>query len=177
MRIDRYTKTVLTVIALALSAIAIGQFSPPRAVASPTNENIKFGEITYDYGGNSITFFDKSTGDLWYYGRAFRQRRKTAAHEAQPVPAQTAGKRQIGCIPRMTRREGQLFFSIRVNSWMILRFAHKKRARILIRALIELLFAPTPLHPCFGGSFAFSQGIIFRSRRPVTSTGWLLSDS
>src|SRR4051812_20431322 len=29
----------------------------------------------------------------------------------------------------------------------------------------------------FGGSFAFSQGIILRSLRPVTSTGWELSAS
>ena len=32
-------------------------------------------------------------------------------------------------------------------------------------------------HDCFGGSFALSHGIILRSLRPVTSTGWLLSAS
>src|SRR5436190_6496706 len=32
-------------------------------------------------------------------------------------------------------------------------------------------------YDAFGGSLALSQGIIFRSRRPVTSTGWVLSAS
>ena len=68
MKIDLYAKSVLTLIAAALSVIAVGQFSSPRAIATPPPGTPKFESVTYDYGANSITFFDKSTGDLWYYG-------------------------------------------------------------------------------------------------------------
>ncbi|HET6252306.1 MAG TPA: hypothetical protein VFE47_31760 [Tepidisphaeraceae bacterium] len=69
MRADAYSKIVLTVIAIALSTLAIEQVSLPRAAATPpAADNPKFPNITYQYGSNSISFFDKSTGDLWYYG-------------------------------------------------------------------------------------------------------------
>jgi hypothetical protein len=68
MKADAYTKAVLTVIAAAMSALAVEQISVPRAHADPAGDNRKFADIEYQYGGGTITFFDKSTGDLWYYG-------------------------------------------------------------------------------------------------------------
>jgi hypothetical protein len=68
MKTDRYTKAVLTVIAAALAVLAVEQSSLPHAHAAPSGEGAKFADVTYDYGGNSITFFNKTTGDLWYYG-------------------------------------------------------------------------------------------------------------
>jgi len=63
MRIDLYTKAVLTIIAIALAVIASNQFiSPGGASAQGTFAGLQFSSA----GGYSY-FFDSRTGEVWSY--------------------------------------------------------------------------------------------------------------
>jgi len=64
MRIDSYTKTVLTAIAISLASMAIRPWISPDQVAraeTPAAE-IQFAATPVGY-----SFFDAKTGDLWEY--------------------------------------------------------------------------------------------------------------
>jgi hypothetical protein len=63
MRIDLYTKTILTLIALLLAVIALKPIiqSTP-ALAQTSMSGLQFTT----YGGNDY-FFDQKTGDIWMY--------------------------------------------------------------------------------------------------------------
>jgi hypothetical protein len=61
MRIDLYTKAVLTIIAVMLAVIAANQLASPR-VASAQGP---FTGVQFDAKANS--FFDSRTGEVWYY--------------------------------------------------------------------------------------------------------------
>ncbi len=67
MRIDVYTKAVLTVIAAALSANAIKSWAGPdvhaQAIAPSSALQIAVTPVGY-------SFFDPHTGDLWEYSGA-----------------------------------------------------------------------------------------------------------
>ena len=64
MRIDLYTKTIITVIALLLAVIVMKPiFHPQPAMAAGSFAGIQFG-----YSGGNHAFFDGSTGDVWEYG-------------------------------------------------------------------------------------------------------------
>ena len=64
MRLDVYTKAVLTVIAAALSVLAIRPWVTPDAVvhAGAPAQEIQFAATPVGY-----SFFDSRTGDLWEY--------------------------------------------------------------------------------------------------------------
>ena len=63
MRIDLYTKVVLTVIMLLLGVIAIRPLVHPDTTASAQGP---FAGVQFaSYGG--YTFFDSRTGDIWLY--------------------------------------------------------------------------------------------------------------
>jgi hypothetical protein len=63
MRIDWYTKGVLTVIAVLLGVIALRPYVSPEAVhAQGSFAGLQFSGRTNDY-----QFFDSRTGDIWWY--------------------------------------------------------------------------------------------------------------
>jgi hypothetical protein len=63
MRIDLYTKTVLTVIALLLSVIALKPiFQPAPAMAQG-----KFTGVEFASSSGRLFFFDSRTGHIWTY--------------------------------------------------------------------------------------------------------------
>ena len=65
MRIDLYTKSVLTVIAVLLAVIAFKQYVSPDAVAHAQGS---FAGLQFTAGdGGSINFFDSRTGEIWKY--------------------------------------------------------------------------------------------------------------
>ena len=64
MRIDLYTKTILTLIALLLSVFALKPvFQPQTAKAADA-----FAGVQFSYSGGNHAFFNINTGDVWEYG-------------------------------------------------------------------------------------------------------------
>jgi hypothetical protein len=64
MRIDVYTKTILTFIALLLATMAFKPiFQPQSAMAAG-----RFDSIQFSYSGGNHAFFDTRSGDVWEYG-------------------------------------------------------------------------------------------------------------
>ena len=64
MRIDLYTKTILTLIALLLAAIVFKPLLQPQAALAAGN----FDHIQFSYSGGEHAFFDTRSGDVWEYG-------------------------------------------------------------------------------------------------------------
>ena len=65
MRIDLYTKAVLTVIALLLAAIVFKQYVSPDAVALAQGQ---FAGVQYGgFSGSNYSFFDTRTGEVSAY--------------------------------------------------------------------------------------------------------------
>lgn len=66
MRLDAYTKIVLTVIALTLVLIACKPLAQPVGVAA---EGPLAGvQFSPDTGNGGFWLFDAKTGDVWHYG-------------------------------------------------------------------------------------------------------------
>ena len=64
MRIDLYTKTILTVIALLLAVIALKPVLQPQPVMAQGN----LSGVQFAIGGDhGYWFFDTKTGDIWEY--------------------------------------------------------------------------------------------------------------
>ncbi len=63
MRIDLYTKVVLTVIAGLLGVIALRPYVGPEVVQAQG----AFAGVQYSALGVGFSFFDPRTGDLWVY--------------------------------------------------------------------------------------------------------------
>jgi len=59
MRIDIYTKVILTIIALLLAVIALTPLVQPQ----PAMAQGSFSGVQFDMG----SFFDTRTGDIWAY--------------------------------------------------------------------------------------------------------------
>jgi len=70
MKTDRYTKAILTVIALALSVIAYNQAAGPGSVAHAAG---KFSNV--QFSGSPIGFIavDADSGDVWSYDNTHGQ--------------------------------------------------------------------------------------------------------
>ena len=64
MRIDVYTKTILTLIALFLATIAFKPIFQPQSVMAAGS----FDHIQFSYSGGNHAFFDTRSGDVWEYG-------------------------------------------------------------------------------------------------------------
>jgi hypothetical protein len=64
MRIDWYTKGVLTVIAVLLGLIALRPYVSPDAVAHAQGP---FAGVQFDAPSGDPAFFDSRTGDYWLY--------------------------------------------------------------------------------------------------------------
>jgi hypothetical protein len=67
MRIDWYTKGVLTVIAVLLAAIALRPYVSPEAVAHAQGS---FAGVEFSAGSGGLNFFDTRTGEIWGYSSA-----------------------------------------------------------------------------------------------------------
>jgi hypothetical protein len=68
MRIDLYTRAVLTAIALLLAVIAVRPYVSPEttAFAQGTFAGVQFVDIV-DADSGSGTFFDTRSGEIWVY--------------------------------------------------------------------------------------------------------------
>jgi hypothetical protein len=64
MRIDLYTKTILTLIALLLSVFALKPVFQPQTAAAAGS----FSGVQFSYSGGNHAFFNVNTGDVWEYG-------------------------------------------------------------------------------------------------------------
>ena len=64
MRIDLYTKTILTLIVLLLTVIAVKPMLQPQ----PAMAEGKYAAIQFSYSGGNHAFFNANTGDVWEYG-------------------------------------------------------------------------------------------------------------
>lgn len=67
MRIDWYTKGVLTVIAVLLGVIALRPYVSPDAVAHAQGG---FSGVQFSAGPGGLNFFDTKTGEIWGYSSA-----------------------------------------------------------------------------------------------------------
>jgi hypothetical protein len=79
VRIDRYTKTILTVIALLLAVIALKPMLQPQvAMAQGEMRPGKYDHIQFAYSGGEAAFFDTHSGDVWMHDNSghFRQHYK-----------------------------------------------------------------------------------------------------
>ena len=66
MRIDLYTKSVLTIIAVFLAVIMIERLGRPQPVSAQST----FGAVQIaPYDNTDLIFFDPSTGDVWAYSK------------------------------------------------------------------------------------------------------------
>ena len=63
MRIDLYTKTILTIIALLLAAFVLKPILQPQPAMAEG-----FAGIQFSYSGGNHAFFNASSGDVWEYG-------------------------------------------------------------------------------------------------------------
>ena len=64
MRIDIYTKTILTLIALLLAVITLKPVFQPQPVMADSI----FDHLQFSYSGGNHAFFDTHSGDVWEYG-------------------------------------------------------------------------------------------------------------
>jgi hypothetical protein len=64
MRIDLYTKTILTLIAVLLAVFTLKPILQPQAVMAQG----AFAGIQFGYNGGNHAFFNTNTGDVWEYG-------------------------------------------------------------------------------------------------------------
>jgi len=64
MRIDLYTKTILTIIAVLLAAMLLRPIVQPQ----PALADGSFGHIQFSFSGGNHAFFDTRSGEVWEYG-------------------------------------------------------------------------------------------------------------
>jgi hypothetical protein len=64
MRIDLYTKTILTLIVLLLAVLTLKPILQPQAAMAQGN----FPGIQFSYSGGNHAFFNANNGDVWEYG-------------------------------------------------------------------------------------------------------------
>jgi hypothetical protein len=74
MRIDRYTKIVLTMLVLLLAVMAFTPLFQPHRV----NAAGKYVGVQFSYSNGEPTFFDTNTGDVWIHDNSghFKQHYK-----------------------------------------------------------------------------------------------------
>ena len=77
MRIDLYTKTILTLIALLLAVIVLKPIFQPQ----PAMAEGKYVGVQFSYSGDNHAFFDSRSGDVWEYGGDGKFRQHYKVHE------------------------------------------------------------------------------------------------
>jgi hypothetical protein len=78
MRIDRYTKTILTIIALLIAVIVLKPILQPQATLADDRD---YARVQFSYSGGNHAFFDTRTGDVWEYGDKGQFRQHYKVHE------------------------------------------------------------------------------------------------
>ena len=63
MRIDLYTKAILTIIALLLAVIALKPLFQPQPAMAQGN----FSSVQFSSSPGGLKFFDTRTGEIWLY--------------------------------------------------------------------------------------------------------------
>jgi len=63
MRIDLYTKTILTLIALLLAVIVLKPIIQPTPALAQAN----VGLVQFSASQGELYFFDQKNGDIWQY--------------------------------------------------------------------------------------------------------------
>jgi hypothetical protein len=63
MRIDLYTKTILTLIALLLAVIVLRPIIQPTPALAQANMSV----LQFSQSGGMFYFFDPRSGDVWEY--------------------------------------------------------------------------------------------------------------
>jgi hypothetical protein len=83
MRIDLYTKAVLTIIAIALAVLASNQFISPRVASAQGT----FAGLQFSSAGGYSYFFDSRTGEIWSYsiGDGKMQAKRQLTKLGQPL--------------------------------------------------------------------------------------------
>jgi hypothetical protein len=64
MRVDLYTKTILTLIALFLAVSVLKPIVQPQTALADG----PYGSVQFSYSGGNHAFFDSRSGDVWEYG-------------------------------------------------------------------------------------------------------------
>ena len=64
MRVDYYTKTILTIIALLLAVFTLKPLLQPQAARADGT----YAGIQFSYSGGNHAFFNATTGDVYEYG-------------------------------------------------------------------------------------------------------------
>ncbi len=77
MRIDTYTKTMLTLIVLLLAVIALKPLFQPQAALAQG----RYVGLQFSYSGGNHAFFDSNSGDVWEYGDNGKFRQHYKIHE------------------------------------------------------------------------------------------------
>ena len=77
MRIDLYTKTILTIIALFLAMTVLKPIFQPQ----PAMAEGKYAAIQFSYSGGDHAFFDTRSGDVWEYDKDGHFRQHHKVHE------------------------------------------------------------------------------------------------
>jgi hypothetical protein len=70
MRIDLYTKTILTLIALLLAVIAVRPMFQPRVAEAQSSLSDTQFSVGWGTSEGLTAFFDRRTGDIWTYSEA-----------------------------------------------------------------------------------------------------------
>ena len=77
MRIDLYTKTILTLVALLLAVGVLKPIVQPQAALADG----PFSSVQFSYSGGNHAFFDSRSGDVWEYGDNGRFKQHYKVHE------------------------------------------------------------------------------------------------
>ena len=77
MRVDLYTKVILTFIALLLAVFTLKPILQPQAALAEGS----FAGIQFSYSGGNHAFFDSHSGDVWEYGGDGKFRQHYKIHE------------------------------------------------------------------------------------------------
>jgi hypothetical protein len=77
MRIDLYTKTILTFIALFLAVFALKPILQPESAKAEGG----YAGVQFSYSGGNHAFFDSRSGDVWEYGDNGKFRNHYKVHE------------------------------------------------------------------------------------------------
>jgi hypothetical protein len=77
MRIDSYTKTILTLVALLLAVSLLKPILQPQAAMADG----PYSSIQFSYSGSSHAFFDTRSGDVWEYGDNGQFKQHYKVHE------------------------------------------------------------------------------------------------
>ena len=66
MRIDLYTRMILTLVASLLAVSVVKPIVQPQSAMA--DDDRRYGSVQFSYSGGNHAFFDTRSGDVWEYG-------------------------------------------------------------------------------------------------------------